>query len=485
MSLIDDKRTHSNKVILAKDKATLILTRELVNKIHLTHHFTDSKVEWSGILKYKVTEGSLDDPANMVIVASDFLLMDIQSPTYTEYDFESDDSKMLDFIMDCSIDGSKYGHLHSHNSMRCFFSGTDMSELHDNAPNHNYYLSLIVNKEKDGNTNWCAKVAYISEEVETGTKRVKNSFTRVKTFINGLGKQTSEEVVDNEEEVEINVKTSYLNTIDLTITEERSNEYQWDLERFDFIKAKVRKPVISLYSSATYGPGYNYSHGSIGNPRFASGVKKATLPVSGNPITNFNKKPVKTDDDPFQINNQRYSQQALFTEEDDGWDSYALWGEEIDLTKTEVDVSDATIAKLKKALEDKNTIFKAFMLSLFSGVKVHGDEASMNTIKSFKDIESLKITNPHAVDDLYRQIETKYITHLHTFFAIKKEDKYFQEHVLSLGLLMFIKESNIQSDIKEMLVDETAFYVQLDGHDMNLTVGLLDVELEDLPWENL
>jgi len=110
MSLIDDKRTHSNKVILAKDKATLILTRELVNKIHLTHHFTDSKVEWSGILKYKVTEGSLDDPANMVIIASDFLLMDIQSPTYTEYDFESDDSKMLDFIMDCSIDGSKYGH---------------------------------------------------------------------------------------------------------------------------------------------------------------------------------------------------------------------------------------------------------------------------------------------------------------------------------------------------------------------------------------
>ena len=40
-----------------------------------------------------------------------------------------------------------------------FFSGTDWSELEDNAPNHNYYLSLIVNNFMD----FCAKVCFIVE----------------------------------------------------------------------------------------------------------------------------------------------------------------------------------------------------------------------------------------------------------------------------------------------------------------------------------
>ena len=40
-----------------------------------------------------------------------------------------------------------------------FFSGTDWSELEDNAPNHNYYLSLIVNNFMD----FCAKVCFIAE----------------------------------------------------------------------------------------------------------------------------------------------------------------------------------------------------------------------------------------------------------------------------------------------------------------------------------
>lgn len=40
-----------------------------------------------------------------------------------------------------------------------FFSGTDLSELDDNAPNHNIYLSLIVNNYMD----FTAKVAFIAE----------------------------------------------------------------------------------------------------------------------------------------------------------------------------------------------------------------------------------------------------------------------------------------------------------------------------------
>lgn len=43
--------------------------------------------------------------------------------------------------------------------MQAFFSNTDVSELHDNAPLNQYYLSLIVNF--DG--KYCAKLAYVGE----------------------------------------------------------------------------------------------------------------------------------------------------------------------------------------------------------------------------------------------------------------------------------------------------------------------------------
>lgn len=62
-----------------------------------------------------------------------------------------------------------------------FFSGTDWSELEDNAPNHNYYLSLIVNNFMD----FCAKVCFIAEaknetftfeaKDEMGNKYIANS----------------------------------------------------------------------------------------------------------------------------------------------------------------------------------------------------------------------------------------------------------------------------------------------------------------------
>lgn len=65
--------------------------------------------------------------------------------------------------------------------MAVFFSGTDWSELEDNAPNHNYYLSVIVNNFMD----FCAKVCFIAEapnqtysfmgKDEVGNKYVVNS----------------------------------------------------------------------------------------------------------------------------------------------------------------------------------------------------------------------------------------------------------------------------------------------------------------------
>lgn len=116
-----------------------------------------AKVEWSGVLFYSV-EGSIKDPHTMVLTLQDILPMNKGTSTYTEYSF---DERVIDYMMDNETmeKGWKMGHIHSHNTMAVFFSGTDWSELNDNAPNHNFYLSLIVNNFMD----FCAKVCFIAE----------------------------------------------------------------------------------------------------------------------------------------------------------------------------------------------------------------------------------------------------------------------------------------------------------------------------------
>lgn len=116
-----------------------------------------SKVEWSGALFY-TTEGSIEKPETFKITLKTILPLDMGSQAYTEYNL---DERFMDFVEEdfeerCAW---KLGHIHSHNSMAVFFSGTDMAELNDNAPAHNFYLSLIVNNAMD----FLAKVAFIGE----------------------------------------------------------------------------------------------------------------------------------------------------------------------------------------------------------------------------------------------------------------------------------------------------------------------------------
>jgi hypothetical protein len=120
-----------------------------------------AKVEWSGVLFYSV-EGSIQDPENMVLTIEDILPMNKGTQAYTEYSF---DERVINYMMENETmeKGWKMGHIHSHNTMAVFFSGTDWSELEDNAPNHNFYLSLIVNNFMD----FCAKICFIAESNES------------------------------------------------------------------------------------------------------------------------------------------------------------------------------------------------------------------------------------------------------------------------------------------------------------------------------
>lgn len=103
-----------------------------------------SAVEWSGVMFYSV-EGDINDRSTFKINLEEIFLMDKGNGASTEFLF---DESVIQYIMEKEerLDW-KIGLIHSHNSMGVFFSGTDMDELKENAPKHNYYFSLIVNNK--------------------------------------------------------------------------------------------------------------------------------------------------------------------------------------------------------------------------------------------------------------------------------------------------------------------------------------------------
>ncbi len=104
-----------------------------------------STIEWSGILFYTV-KGSLQEK-DFEITLQHILLMDVGVASYTEY--KTDDS-VVDFIMTNKKALSwKMAHIHSHNNMKAYFSGTDKDELMDNAFAYDFYLSVVVNNAMD------------------------------------------------------------------------------------------------------------------------------------------------------------------------------------------------------------------------------------------------------------------------------------------------------------------------------------------------
>jgi len=163
-------------------KPTVILTDNFIKEVNYLHKNVKQNTEWSAILLYSNKEGSIDNAKDWVISVDGCILMDIGTSTYTEYDMEAGDDYATEKWMDHLESGGKIGHLHTHHNMSCYFSGVDTQELHDNAPNHNYYLSLIVNY-RDINS-WCAKIAICGKEKTTGTMET------VKSWIGSKGPMT-------------------------------------------------------------------------------------------------------------------------------------------------------------------------------------------------------------------------------------------------------------------------------------------------------
>lgn len=155
------------KIIELKNtKIPLYISDNLRNQIqYLCTKIAD--VEWSGILFHDL-EGNIDDLKTMKLYAQELLPMNKGTKGYTEYDYDEEYTKFLKSKVNGNMkelvkllkdkNKNRISHIHSHNNMNVFFSGTDTQELIDGSsnPDKPYYLSLIVNNKGD----MCAKISY-------------------------------------------------------------------------------------------------------------------------------------------------------------------------------------------------------------------------------------------------------------------------------------------------------------------------------------
>lgn len=127
----------SFKLVISKEAQDEI--NELCTKI--------SNTEWSGTVFFTIS-GDTNNIADLTITVVKVFLQDIGTSTYTEYEFTPEFANFLannSELMDSTISG----HIHSHHSMKTFFSGTDTKELEDSVKSleSGIFFSLIVNND--------------------------------------------------------------------------------------------------------------------------------------------------------------------------------------------------------------------------------------------------------------------------------------------------------------------------------------------------
>lgn len=139
--------------------------------------------EWSGVLFYKY-KGCFKNNS-IKFTAVDFLVLDIGSNTHTEFTESPDIISYMctNELIDCQL-----GLIHSHNSMKAFFSGEDSNTLASEGSVRNHFLSLIINN--DG-----GYVATITRRVKLESPKTVITYN---TFGNNEVKQSVNNAVCNE-----------------------------------------------------------------------------------------------------------------------------------------------------------------------------------------------------------------------------------------------------------------------------------------------
>lgn len=226
--------------------------------------------EWSGTLFYTV-DGSFENK-DIEFTVRDFFVMDIGTAGFTNY---KETPEICSYMMENDLLDCKTGLIHSHNSMKAFFSGTDANTLTEEGEQTIHFLSLIVNNEG----TYVARVTRkIVEEIE-GIRHIKY------TTYNG------EEVSATE-----NVKTGtkeYIQYIDLNI--KVNNPYaeinKSISKRFNELKSAKK----DTYSGPRY-MGYENNFFTPKKPEVPIVVKTPTVEEKPNEPTLFSNNDFDTEE---------------------------------------------------------------------------------------------------------------------------------------------------------------------------------------------
>lgn len=194
------KTKETIETVTAVTAIPLLVTEPLQKQINYLH--SKHNVEWSGFLLYnfKVKDSVkeedirgdiLSNPKIYEIVAEDFLLCDIGTSGYTNFDPGEHYEDLLAYLTSIgkSVEDYKVGLLHTHHSMKAFFSGTDLDELVDNTKFHAAYLSLIVNKEKE----YVAKLAFPAKQEKLNRNKITFTAFDEKAYVWGKDDDEEEE----------------------------------------------------------------------------------------------------------------------------------------------------------------------------------------------------------------------------------------------------------------------------------------------------
>lgn len=228
------------KEVLSEHKAKVVVSRYLMQQIQYLHAHCPRGTEWSGLLIWQLTKGSIEDLTNLEIRAEAVFPMDYGDASFTS--FEGNEDWMKTFQQFPQIDpitpqaGWYIGKIHSHHTMSTYHSQTDKNDLYENAPKLPMFLSLICNYAGDFDCELA-----ISMEVE------KTLLERVTWKLKGWkAKQKKIEKTTDDN------KLVYL--IKCEITKEEAQMDEWMIEQCVHLKTKPKATSGYQYPmGTTYG----------------------------------------------------------------------------------------------------------------------------------------------------------------------------------------------------------------------------------------
>jgi hypothetical protein len=257
----------------------VIVSPRLQQQIDFLHNKIGG-IEWSGVLIYKIHQGDITDPENLVLRAEGLYLMHIGTSGGTRY--ETDEESAIELYdhypeLEKLEEGYRTGFIHTHHDMKIYFSGVDDSELEDNTQNYNIYLSLIVGF----NLKYVARVAFVTN-IETTTKKIFK-YKNVR----------DEDIEYPDEKTETKKIIAYF---DCDVAIEHSELDQSFIERYQVIEEEKSKPVYVQQHAAPYtGYGYGYGKNHVNHDKWAEkyGKKKEEPKPTGATISQLSRFCVK------------------------------------------------------------------------------------------------------------------------------------------------------------------------------------------------